>query len=317
MNDRADREWVSLHLFHAGDLDRLLVECLHPLASRMRDRGAIADFFYLRYWNGGPHIRLRLLASPADAPGVSDAVGAEFRTYSGEHPGPPVSPDDHLGPSEWLHAIERAAARRGFRAPEPVEPVQAAGTWQKRDYVYDFSRYGHGVRGEVEHHFCRSSELALFILGRTVGRPGVRRAIGLHLSAAAYTALGMTPQEGRDVFSRLSTASALLTPTPHATGPPGRPASRDDGEDLDDLHNQLRNGLPVPTLDERVNSLLLAWQNELEEQLSALTGASRTGGLDPRHVILDYVHLLNNRLGLGVDQECELYRLIAKAAEFL
>ena len=70
-----NHSWLSLHFFHHGDLDRLLVECVGPLVLALKREGAIAESFFLRYWNGGPHIRLRLAVSPEIASDPWESLG--------------------------------------------------------------------------------------------------------------------------------------------------------------------------------------------------------------------------------------------------
>lgn len=49
------RTWLSVHLFYAGDLHHLLRHLVIPL-----QQGIGYPAFFIRYWEGGPHIRLRL-----------------------------------------------------------------------------------------------------------------------------------------------------------------------------------------------------------------------------------------------------------------
>ena len=55
--------WISAHIFHAGDLDALITRVAGPLVSDLNPEG----FFFLRYWEGGPHLRLRMRVSDPGA----------------------------------------------------------------------------------------------------------------------------------------------------------------------------------------------------------------------------------------------------------
>lgn len=55
------RNWLSAHLFYSGDLRTLLLDMVLPF---LRDTCYRA--FFIRYGEGGPHIRLRLLTDEAD-----------------------------------------------------------------------------------------------------------------------------------------------------------------------------------------------------------------------------------------------------------
>lgn len=53
-----NKEWISLHIFYHdfSRLDFLLNNLIYPLKSKyLQD----SQYFFLRYWEGGPHIRLR------------------------------------------------------------------------------------------------------------------------------------------------------------------------------------------------------------------------------------------------------------------
>lgn len=55
-----DGEWTSLHVFYSADPDPLIVETFRPLVARLREDGLIEGWFFVKYWKGGPHLRLRL-----------------------------------------------------------------------------------------------------------------------------------------------------------------------------------------------------------------------------------------------------------------
>ncbi|XIE80561.1 lantibiotic dehydratase C-terminal domain-containing protein [Streptomyces sp. SBR177] len=67
--ERRTEEWAPLHVFLPMSLQpRFLRDVIRPL---MDEAGLRNRFWYLRYWQGGPHIRLRLHEAP---PGTVEAV---------------------------------------------------------------------------------------------------------------------------------------------------------------------------------------------------------------------------------------------------
>ncbi|HYC91732.1 MAG TPA: thiopeptide-type bacteriocin biosynthesis protein [Thermoanaerobaculia bacterium] len=52
-------EWLSAYVYTRGSLRDLLVERVAPFAAEMLDAGLAERFFFIRYWEGGPHLRLR------------------------------------------------------------------------------------------------------------------------------------------------------------------------------------------------------------------------------------------------------------------
>jgi thiopeptide-type bacteriocin biosynthesis protein len=52
--------WISLHVFYTGPLDRVITEAVGSLVGTFTSKGSIDGYFFLRYWESGPHLRLRL-----------------------------------------------------------------------------------------------------------------------------------------------------------------------------------------------------------------------------------------------------------------
>ena len=50
-------KWLSVYLYHHGDANELLKKLVHPFIQQWH-----APWFFIRYWEGGDHIRLRLKA---------------------------------------------------------------------------------------------------------------------------------------------------------------------------------------------------------------------------------------------------------------
>jgi thiopeptide-type bacteriocin biosynthesis protein len=74
----ARRSWTGLHCFldlSSADVDAFIVETLAPALNRSRRDGRIADRFFIRYAEGGPHLRVRVADA---APGVASWLAAEL-----------------------------------------------------------------------------------------------------------------------------------------------------------------------------------------------------------------------------------------------
>ncbi len=53
-------DWVSGHLYHHENLERVVLGFVHPLVTALSAESEITGFFFIRYGLGGPHVRLRL-----------------------------------------------------------------------------------------------------------------------------------------------------------------------------------------------------------------------------------------------------------------
>ncbi len=143
----AEPGWVSAHVFHQGDLDALLVRAVHPLVT-----GLAADWFFLRHWEGGLHVRLRV--RPPD--GVP-AGEVRDRIVAGCGPWLAANPSVHrISPAEYADSAAKFAALEGADRYETVqrEPDGIA--------FLPYERSGHGAA--MERHQVESSRLALDLL---------------------------------------------------------------------------------------------------------------------------------------------------------
>ncbi len=56
-------QWSSFHVHYNSDPHWLLKEAVTPMVQTLRTRRLIDRYFFIRYWEQGPHIRLRFLAT--------------------------------------------------------------------------------------------------------------------------------------------------------------------------------------------------------------------------------------------------------------
>ncbi|MBQ0994751.1 hypothetical protein KBX08_32340 [Micromonospora sp. H61] len=154
-----ETDWVSAHAFYQGDQDRLLVDAIDPLVTELTSGGRAEGWFYLRYWDGGPHLRLRVLPAPGvKADEVREAIDTRLGAYFRDHPSNPVMTEETYAQSAAMLA-EWEQVELGFAALQPNDSVIHV------PYRREHHRYGHGAAIEaVERHFVQSSTLAMRLL---------------------------------------------------------------------------------------------------------------------------------------------------------
>jgi thiopeptide-type bacteriocin biosynthesis protein len=307
-----------MHVFADEHLDSLLVGWCRPLVQELVRREVITGFFLIRYWNGGPHVRLRLAASDVDHPALADEARAMLERHLAGRAGmgfcAELSPKAYTEQAAEMARAESAVAGLNLSV-EAVEPLQQPRTLQVRKYQFNAQRYGgEAARSTVEEHFQRSSQLALRLLFHTADRMAERRTMALHLAAATAASLDLPAPRVADLFTRLSDAVHLFSP------PRGDDAGRDwrEAEFVEvpiELVDQLRHGPSGTGQDATAVRVLEYWTDELIARRRQLADIYREYGvrLVPEYVALDFLHLLNNRLGIEVADECYLYRLVATA----
>ncbi|MYR62274.1 lantibiotic biosynthesis protein, partial [Streptomyces sp. SID625] len=73
---------MSAHVFTAHPLDLVIHDLVREVSGELRRRGLIDLLFFLRHWQGGPHLRLRVrLTEPAAEPAVRAALTAHAEAF--------------------------------------------------------------------------------------------------------------------------------------------------------------------------------------------------------------------------------------------
>ncbi|MUN35309.1 lantibiotic dehydratase C-terminal domain-containing protein [Actinomadura litoris] len=316
----SEHGWVSLHAFHQGDQDRLLREAVAPLARELTDGGRIAGWFFLRYWDGGPHVRLRALPSAGTPPEeIEQAFTKHVGAYLRDHPSEPsMGEDEYARTAEMLASWEEVEP--GFATLQPNDTVVPV------PYRREHDRYGYGAAIEaVERHFTDSSELAMRLL--------VSGASAGERSTAAFAMLLLAwltcePDPAR-LVGWISSAPRREDPAAPLAPPP-----EPDAERLDKGVAVARRMRALTTLDpgHPGKGLLVEWlrsvrtlRGALQEELDR--GALRpppSGWEGPGRVVADLsvltvvdicAHLVCNRLAVDLPAEIGLRRLAVAALE--
>ncbi|RNL86005.1 thiopeptide-type bacteriocin biosynthesis protein [Halostreptopolyspora alba] len=156
--DVAEHDWIAAHVFYPARLDNLITRVAGPLAADLRERDQLEGFFFLRYWDGGNHLRFRVLPRRGSDRGrIRHTIEERFARYLDEHPA--TAPPDTV-PYEQL--APRLARWEGVAEPAPRYPDN---TVQFLAYRQEHARYGHGATmAAAERHFTESSRLALRLL---------------------------------------------------------------------------------------------------------------------------------------------------------
>lgn len=179
--------WLAAYLFYPDPWERFLLQAVKPFVEKVIEKRLAEQFFFIRYWERGPHIRLRFKGERALLESTLKPELKEFfERYFAENPIPRTDPP-------WTE--ELPAEPRWF----PNHSVQFI------DYEPEIDRYG-GPAGILiaEKQFEVSSRVVLAIIAerdpwdydRALGA-----AIQLHLGFA--WALGMSLTETTQFYSKI------------------------------------------------------------------------------------------------------------------
>jgi hypothetical protein len=179
--------WLAVHLYYAEPWEAFLTEAVWPFVEKTLAAGSADQFFFIRYWERGPHIRLRFKGSEHTLTQVvQPELDAFFNRYFEMYPSEREEPKDMTA-----FPVERQWVPNNTLHYVPYQP--------------EVERYG-GPAGIAiaERQFQLSSQAVLIVLALS-GHWDYERALGtaiqMHLGLA--WALGMTLQETRHFFARI------------------------------------------------------------------------------------------------------------------
>jgi thiopeptide-type bacteriocin biosynthesis protein len=281
---------VAAHVFHHDDLDALLTRAVAPLASHLADQHLISEFFYLRYWEGGPHVRIRLRTAPPFLPAVRQVMSHRLGAYLAAYPSQNVV-------DESTYLIQSAAFASGENLTNYERTLRPCDSITFEAYGPDVTHFGHGkpLRA-AEEHFCESTEIAL----RTLTLPSHKRlSVAMVMAIATEVALDQTetpeiPEHADDDAAWDLNSDELIAMY-----------RRMQEADISRNHGN-------PTID---------WLRSISALRSRITTCHADGSFDVdgrfpvAQAVYRCLHLHLNRAGIGTDQELRLRRLARRAAQ--
>jgi len=157
--------WIGMHIFYGANARPMVVECIRPLVDELSTQGLLDSYFYLNYWQEGPHVRLRLKPrTAADEPAVRGAAEAAVRRFLAVRP---ALYEMNAGFRGELHEM---LFRLEYPNGGPAELLGADGmavmqpnnSFAYRPYEPEYGKYG-GEQGVAlaEWHFHHSSDLVI------------------------------------------------------------------------------------------------------------------------------------------------------------
>jgi thiopeptide-type bacteriocin biosynthesis protein len=302
-----EADWVSAHTFYQGDLNRVLLQVVVPLVGDL-ETGRLADrFFYLRYWDGGLHLRLRVLPSDQDRRAdVENAIRGRFDQYFALHPS-----DSQVSQEQYAAHAKRLALLEGLHTY--TEEIQPNNSLAFIGYRRELERYGDGESIEaVERHFAESSRIALDLL--SAGIPADARAT----AATAMILLAWFSAGPQSLPPRK--ASWIRDHGPARTVHADRQRAR-----VTELARRMRAISLVPAA-ELGSGTLARWARsvaELRDVLAEGNGSDvvSTGAAQSRPAVSEVLdacaHLFCNRLGVSLDEELTLRHIATQSASSL
>jgi len=287
--------WQALHVYAFSGQDALVTGALRDWL-RLDDAEPPRSFF-IRYWHGGPHLRLRFETAD-DLSAVRARITADLAAHQAEHP---------FDERAFLAAQEAYATLEGVEAGPDIVPdlsvVDAA-------YEPEYGKYG-GRRGVeiAEEVFVASTRVVLADRGRDPGGEPAGREL-----ATLFTALYASGMGEEEMLRFLQYYSGLWS------GYVALPEWMKWESRIEDTRPEVFDRIGEILHGSGPGESLAHWAETVDRSLTAVRAELSTVGaeiekMDPltdspiHHLLGHYLHTHFNRVGVSADEESFLGHL--------
>lgn len=307
--------WDSLHIFYNSDPYRLLTDCISPLVKTLTERGDLDSYFFIRYWENGPHVRLRFRPTSER---LRDAVTSEITNalqgFLRQRPSMFKVPSKFMHPAFQKQFIAEYSEEELYQkyGPEGHIPYRPNNSVAAIQYYPEHHRYG-GPAGVAvaERYFQKSSD---FVLEQLSGPNG--SDFGVLLGHAFrfflyWCQVFLNPEEVPafcQSYYRAWLGAANVDKKDFEAG-----IARKFDRQRQSLHGALTHCTHV-TQDPNGESIDHRWVRELasiKRDVDALDLSLTEPAISDtisqvgryHYLLPSYIHMHNNRLGLAVSDE--------------
>lgn len=282
------QDWVYLKIYpgtKVGGMDGIVLDVIGDVLGAVKS----PPWFFLRYLDDkGPHIRLRFAVPAAHLDDITDEASIRCEGLLDQL----VSKPD----SSYRGLIPLPEAPDGF-------PAGHFGVIRE-DYLPELEKFG-GLEGMAiaERLFQHSSEVALLVLAAERNGKASRKTLAPWLMQVGVESLGAKlPREFWRRYSEYWLGGSKSAAT----------AWR---EQFARKHQQLAAvGVsvlpPATTLTAVENEAVATWRTALGEARRRYDRCDGVGEEEKQQVFWNFIHLMNNRLGIGPLEEAYLATLL-------
>lgn len=268
-----NKVWVSSHIFYT-EHNKLLIEALPEFLKYIKETFSIHQYFFIRYWELGPHIRLRILVDDYDQENIKKEIKRHFDKFIEKHPSVRKINADRFNPNNSVQFIT---------------------------YEPEVERYG-GEEGIIlaEDHFQVSTETILSLMSQ-IGRNwnlSIAQGIVLQLSYIFLKSTSLSKDEIMEMLHIMDNSHWKKK---------AQQVSKTENVELLFQKQYEKNKEAISTRLEILDSIftdeentddspILRWHQYIKEKDLQLKKATLN---KKRHFIyISYLHMLNNRAGL-------------------
>jgi thiopeptide-type bacteriocin biosynthesis protein len=302
----AEPEWHAWHLHLSSPArsmhDRVILDVVEPVVAAVAPSG----FFFMRYWQAGPHVRLRMRGLTHESARRAESMLTERLAAAVEL----QEDEEPLDLAQFgLQAASLATAGEQGNVL-PVEALHAAGVYRSA-YEPELDRYGGaGLMPMTEQLFELSSRAVLDMLHQA---PGLWTRADWAATAIAAAALALSGPEirrafcahgvefWRDYCANLGFPAKVIDQVIRSGERNGDRLTKQSAV----LFRRAERG-PVEAWAHAIRRAVPAWRESLPLPGGRATALS---------VLASHVHMVHNRLGLVPHEEMFNYVSLGRVLE--
>jgi len=182
--------WLAAYIYTAEPWEPLLKDAVEPLVDEIMEKSWAERFFFIRYWEKGPHIRLRFFGDPERLEGsVKPLIDQRINDYLARNPSKRFDQDDprpELYPNDTVQYIDYEPETERYGGPVGITIGERQFEASSRAVLSaidepDAWGYEKGLGIAIQMHFCFAHALemdlqTLSAFCRHISRGWIRRA---------------------------------------------------------------------------------------------------------------------------------------------
>jgi thiopeptide-type bacteriocin biosynthesis protein len=323
-----NNNYLGVHVFYnTADLRGVLLDCIEPLVRQLQAEDLLKRYFVIRYWEGGAHVRLRLLPRQhVSHEQLKTYVDRAIDRFLDERPSLFDPEPEVLGPlMRRLYVTEygKEAYEREFgSAGIPLRPNNS---YSYIPYIPEYARYGGVYCMEIsECHFEVASDVALEVLRNT--NSNVRTsALGMAFQLMLRFAFAYLQDRAKVFVFFQSFARFFQGPniSPEMQAGINRVFARQSQRIEEQIrHLEITNARLSASKHGPLGRYIgnAVWLREQVTRLhddGLLDFGEPAGTMDhlSMRLLTSYIHMTNNRLGILIADEVYLANMIANTLE--
>jgi len=296
--------WLCYYIYYQNDYNFLLRKCISPLLNNLESKYGLKQFFFLRYWKGGPHLRLRVKVSQDNhleiAKDIEDEVGKFLLHFPSE---------TTLINEQHVKAIRKFAKLENELLVDTT--MKQNNTIYREEYIAETEKYGGNIGvGIAEEVFCVSSKLCINHLVNN----SENKNYYIHLLINMFTAVKafkFTLQESINFFSFYYKywSENLTTGSSPSDNPLKNIYLRNSDQLIHYFKESHEKNVFLTSDFEEWHAILQRTRIEISRNIPSLQQAivkNYLGKYIPMYLLTHYIHTNNNRFGIQISEEAFL-----------